>query len=115
MIQKQARVGTDRGPEPGVICPLMIKGNGEMAGEGEHHRDDVLGARFFVDHGAVGDLSISGVERLAQIEAVVAFVAGAVEVNPAEFWGAEDKLRVGLAEDEVGIVEGGVGAAGAEI
>ena len=105
----------DEGGGPGAIGGLVVKGAGKLAGEREHHGQNVLGARFSIDGGGVGEEGAALVEGGAEVRAVVAFIAGGGEVDPLDGRGVEEGVGVDLAENDVGGGEEGIGLAIGEV
>jgi len=81
---EEMAAGAEIGGGPGARAVLVGEGWGKSAGVGEHESEDVLGAGFVVNGGAVGGEGVSAAEGVADVGTVVARVAGAAEMDPAE-------------------------------
>ena len=115
VTEEEVRGGAGGGGGPGAGGELVEGGEGELASEGEHHGQEVLGAGFRVDGGAGGEDDAAVFEVGEDIGAVEAFVASGGEVKPLDAREVEDGGGVELAEGDVGGWEEGVGLADGEV
>ncbi len=105
----RARQGPETKPVGRTVGGTGGQLNGQSPGLGHHEGEDMLGAGLGIDLGTVGDPQSPLPGEITKGGGVIARVAGAGEMDPAQSFGGADAVEIRLSEGDLGVEEGGIG------
>src|SRR3712207_21227 len=98
-----------------MLTALRVKRTRKLTGQGQHHRERVLGAWLSVHRRASGENPAAFAQSRAEILTVIICVTGAGEMNPPQSVEPHRLLSIRLAEGYVCFGQQRVGPAAGKI